>query len=150
MDCRSIAENLTRTSTAAANRQDSLATVWMWVWRYQIPEGNVLAFKAIRDYRYAMTMILNLAPTTAMADATEVQLLVYHPDFNTQKTVLWKGTYGTIKNGTKYDIQKMIHITTSYDIQPAEWLVLEVYSATEICDISSSSIDLGCTRWVPK
>lgn len=144
-----IAENLVRTTTAAANQQDSLGAVWMWVWQYQVPSGNVLAFKTRRHSRYAITMVLLDAATTAMPDATQVRLSVYYPDNERLKTFLLNLTYGTISNATKYDVDTMLTVQNDIDVQEDEWLKLEVLHATATLDISVSSIDIGCTRWVP-
>lgn len=144
---RPLAENLVRTTATAANQQDSVGGIWYWVWRIQVPSGNVLAFKAIRKMRYALTMTLLDAATTAMSDETEVRLVTYYPDGLQMKDIIFKGTYGSIKNGTKYDVDTMLTVNKDVAIQPDEWLSLEVYHATETLDISVSSIDLGCTRW---
>jgi len=149
IDSRPIAENLTRSSAVAADRQDGIAAVWTWFWRKQVNQGNLLAFKARRAARYSLAMTLYDAPTTALADAAEVRIVVYHADQETMKKILWKGTYGTIKNGSKYNIEQMLHVTQDYDIQPGEWLRFEVYHASETLDESASTEDIGCSRWVP-
>lgn len=144
-----IAENLVRGSTAAANQQDGLAAVWTWVWQYQIPSGNVLAFKTRRHSRYAITMILLDAATTAMSAEAQVRLATYYPDNQRLKTFLMNLTYGTIANATKYNVDTMLTVQNDINVQEDEWLKLEVYHPTETLDISVSSIDIGCTRWVP-
>lgn len=146
-NARWLAENLVRTTALAANRKDGVATEWTAVWKYQVGGGNVLAFKARREARYAMTMELKSAPTTAMSDDTEVRLVTYYPDGLQMKKIIFKATYGTIKNGTKYDVQTMLHVNSETSIQPDEWLYLEVLHPTVVLDISESSIDIGCTRW---
>lgn len=144
-----IAENLVRATAAAADRQDGIATVWTSVWKYTVTQGNLIAFKARRAYRYAFTMILNDdAVPTAMPDDTEVRIVVWYPDFDTMKRILWKGTYGTIRLATKHDIDTMIHSTVDVDVQPGEIITIDVLHATSTLDESESSYDLGVTRWV--
>jgi len=146
VQARSIPENLV--NGTATTTQDGKAAVWTWFWKYQIPAGNVIAFKSQRNGKYAFAMTLYEAPTTALADIAQLRLNVYYADNLTFKKTVWIGTYGTIKNGTKYDLEKMVVANEDIDVQPDEYLVWEVYHATETLDTSESKIDIGCTRWV--
>ena len=143
---RSIPENLVNGS--ADSTQDGKAAVWTWFWKYQVPSGNVIAFKSQRNGKYAFAMTLYDAPTTALADAAQLRLAVYYADNLTFKKTIWSGTYATIKNGTKYDLEKMVVAVEDADVQPNEYLVWEVYHATQTLDTSESLIDIGVTRWV--
>ncbi len=149
---RPIPENLVRTSAPATQQVDGLASATLWNdnWWVQIPDGNLFAFKTRRLYRYAFTMVLNDdAVPTAMPDSTEVRLIVRFADNLTFKDTIWIGTYGTIKNATKYDIETLITATRDMNVQPNEYLVLQTRHPTATLDISECSLDLGMTRWVP-
>lgn len=143
---RPLAENLVLGSFGT-NIQDGKAAVWTWVAKYQVPSGNVLSFKTRREMRYAMTMTLNDAPTTAVSDDMEIRIVTYYPDGLQMKDIIFKGTYGSLKNGTKYDVDTMLTVNKDVDIQPDEWLNIEVYHATETLDVSASTFDIGTTRW---
>lgn len=145
---RSIPENLVL-GTAGTNVQDGLAAVWRWFWKYQVPGGNVLAFKSQRNNKYAFSMTLYDAPTTALSDDALLRLVVYYADGLTMKKIVWSGTYATIKNGTKYNLEQMVVANEDFDVQPDEWIQWEVYHATHTLDVSETKMDIGVTRWVP-
>lgn len=147
---RPIPENLVRGSAPATQQADGLANVWNDNWWLQVPDGNLFSFKVRRLYRYAFAMTLNDdAVPTAMPDDTEVRLIVRFADNLTFKSTIWIGTYGTIRQATKFDIETMITATQDTDVQPNEYLILQTRHITATLDISASSFDLGATRWVP-
>lgn len=148
VDAIDIADNLTNASFAVA--ANSVANVWSAILSQQVNQSNVIAFKARREYRYAMTMVLQDAVPAAMPDATEIRIVIYHPDGDQQKATLWKGTYGTIRQSSKFNVEQMIHTVKNADIQPGEFIRVEVLHPTVVCVIANSTVDLGVTRWVPK
>ena len=142
-----LAENLTL--TIATDVQDGIANVWTWFFRYQIPSGNVIALKKLRDQLYAMTMALYSAGPVALPDDALIQIVVYDPSFRRMEEILWSGTYATIRQATKYDLETMISANLSMDVQEDYWIAIEVYDDGVALDVSECSIDIGVKRWTP-
>ena len=142
-----LAENLT--VNLATDTQDGVTGVWTWFWRYQVPSGNVIAMKKLRDQLYAMTMVLFSAGPVALPDDADLQIVIYDPSFRRMEEILWSGTYKTIKNATKYDLETMISVNLSYDVQENYWIAIEVFDNGVDLDVSECSIDIGVKRWTP-
>jgi hypothetical protein len=141
------AENLTL-STPNVSTQDGTAAVWSYFFKYTVGAGMHLGFKPIRESRFAIVMELLKNTTSAMDDACEVRILSYKPDGERQDTVIWKGTYGQIKNSTKYDLQKMIVANNKVLVPENYILQIEAKHTSSTIDVSHCSVDIGVDRLI--
>lgn len=134
---------LKRADAAAADQQDSTgAGIWEWVWRIQPKEGQFYGFSSKRDRKAGTKWILKDAATTALGDIQELRLVIYHPDQETMKEIILHETYGTLKNASRDDIQKLITPTIESILSPGCWLRLE-HKGSETLDISECTFELG-------
>ena len=141
------AENLTLT-TPDVSTADGIANAWSYFFKYTVGAGMNLGFKPIRESRFAIVMKLLKNTTSEMDDTCEVRILSYYPDGERQHNIIWKGTYGQIKNSTKYDLQKMI-VANNKMIVPENYLLqIEAKHATSTIDVSHCTVDVGVDRLI--
>lgn len=147
ISCRVLGhETLTLDSFASGDKQDCTAAVWDWFARYQIPTGNLLGFSSRRDRRFGTKWTLKDAATTAMSDDAIIRIVEYYPDQKRMKRILLEETYGTLKNASRDDIQKLITPNEEAVIPEGNWLRFECYHATETLDVSECTIEVGTLR----
>jgi len=117
-------------------------SIWEWFAKKLVKEGLYYGFSDRRNRKSGVKFYIMKDTTSEIEDAARIRLIVYEPDAETQDVILLDETYGTLKNASRDDIQKIITTTMEKNVRPGQYIFLEC-NHSSIVDVSGSTWELG-------
>lgn len=117
-------------------------SIWEWFAKKLVKTNLYYGFSDRRNRKAGVKFMIMKDTTSEIDDAARIRLIVYEADSETQDVILLDETYGTLKNASRDDVQKIITATMEKNVKPGQYIFLEC-NHSAIVDVSESTWELG-------